>query len=424
MALNIDTLVRQRSDVITQAQTILERAQTAGRDATSEERSEFDGLMERADNLDGDIKRMRKIEAEALERGNHSERQTEQPDVNKDQGFRNFGEMLVAVARAGVGGEVDPRLLRAAASGLSEKVPSDGGFLVQSDFAAEILKRAYNNGQIASRVRRTPVGGNGLRMNGVDETSRATGSRHGGVRAYWQDEADAYTASAPKFRKIELTLKKLTGLYYATDELIEDATALESVAGEAFSDEIAWQVDNAILRGPGGGQPLGILNSASLVSVAKESGQAAATLVDDNIMKMYSRMWAPSRSNAVWLINQDIESQLFAMTTGDMPIFMPAGGLADAPLARLMGRPVIPVEQCSTLGTVGDIVFADLSQYQWIEKRGGIETASSIHVRFVQGEQTFRFTYRADGQPMWSNTLTPSNGSNTLSPFVALATRA
>jgi HK97 family phage major capsid protein len=87
-----------------------------------------------------------------------------------------------------------------------------------------------------------------------------------------------------------------------------------------------------------------------------------------------------------------------------------------------MGRPVIPVEYCSTLGTVGDIVLADLSQYIVIDK-GGVQTAESIHVRFAYDERTFRATYRIDGQPWHRSAITPANGSNTQSPFVALATR-
>ena len=84
---------------------------------------------------------------------------------------------------------------------------------------------------------------------------------------------------------------------------------------------------------------------------------------------------------------------------------------------RIKGRPVVPVEYCKTLGTVGDIILADMSQYAFIDK-GGIQSASSIHVQFVAGETAFRFVYRCNGMPEWSSALTPLNGSsNTLSPF-------
>jgi len=164
------------------------------------------------------------------------------------------------------------------------------------------------------------------------------------------------------------------------------------------------------------------------VSVAKEVGQAAATVVYQNVLKMWSRMWAPSRGNAVWFINQDVEPQLMqlymAVGTGGVPVWMPANGISGSPYATLFGRPIIPVEYCPTLGTVGDIMLVDLSQYEFIDK-GGVQQTSSIHVSFLTGETAFRFMYRCNGMPEWKSALTPKSGSaNTLSPYVALATRS
>jgi len=46
-----------------------------------------------------------------------------------------------------------------------------------------------------------------------------------------------------------------------------------------------------------------------------------------------------------------------------------------------------------------------------------------MHVKFITDEMTYRFIARNDGQPSWNAALTPKNGSNTLSPYVALAAR-
>jgi len=342
-----------------------------------------------------------------------------------DRPFKSFGEQLTAVIRAGTGGELDPRLK---ATGMSEGVPSDGGYLVQTDFATELLKRVYETGQVASRCRKIPISAssNGLKLFGIDETNRATGSRWGGVQAYWLGEGVTKTESQPKFRMMELGLKKLIGMYYATDELLQDATALEGVVSEAFKEEFAFRLDDAIINGTGVGQPLGVLTSSCKVTVSEETGQAADTLIAENVIKMWARMWAKSRANAVWFINQDIEPALFTMTlavgTGGIPVYMPANGLVDSPYGKLMGRPVIPIEQCATLGDIGDIILADMSQYILIDK-GAMQSASSIHVKFTTDETAFRFVYRVDGQPLWSSALTPYKGSNTLSPFVVVEGR-
>lgn len=220
---------------------------------------------------------------------------------------------------------------------------------------------------------------------------------------------------------LELSLKKLTGLCYATDELLQDASALESVIRQAFADEFGFKIDDAIINGTGSGEPLGILKSGSLVTVAKESSQTDKLTVE-NLIKAWNRLWARSRNNAVWYINQEIEPYLYTLKIGDTPVYVPAGGLSEKPYGTIFGRPVIPLEQCSAAGEVGDIILADLSQYLLADK-GGINATSSIHVRFLYDENVFRFIYRVDGQPIWNKPLTPYKGSSSVSPFVTIAKR-
>jgi HK97 family phage major capsid protein len=342
--------------------------------------------------------------------------------------FVNLGEQMQAVHRAAVVHDRDPRLV-AAALGANETIPSDGGFLVQVDSSTEILKRTFDKANLAAKVRKFPLGvnSNGMKIRALKDDSRATGSRYGGVRGYWLAEAATLTASGPmQFREMELNLKKLGGLLYATDEQLQDAAFLEAMMLEAVSDEFAFLVDESIWAGNGAGKPLGFMNAGCKVSVAKETGQAVRTIVFENIQKMYSRFWAKSMPNAVWYINQDIYPQLNALTvvvgTGGVPVYLPPGGLSQSPYGTLMGRPVQPIEFCETLGTEGDIVLADLSQYMMIDK--AVQAATSIHVAFLTGEQAFRFVYRVDGQPIDNKPITPYKGSATQSPFVTLATRA
>ena len=346
--------------------------------------------------------------------------------------FKSFGEQLKAVMIAGgPSHEIDSRLNAVTkASGLSEGIPSDAGFLVQQDFATELLKLTYDTGLLVPRCRRLPISGNsnGIKVNAIDETSRATGSRWGGIRGYWKDEAATKTASAPKFRQVVLDLKKLTGLCYATDELLQDTVALESLLMQGFAEEFGFMLDDAIVNGTGAGQPLGILNAACTVSQAKETLQGATTFVAENAEKMWSRLWARSMPNAAWLISQGVWPQIFqfyhAVGTAGVPLYIEPGRITDAPFGAILGRPILPIEQCAALGTVGDVILADLSQYLLIDK-GGIQAQSSIHVRFLYDETVFRFVYRVDGQPTWASPLTPyTDTAKTQSPFITLATRA
>ena len=345
--------------------------------------------------------------------------------------FSSLGQQMLAVVNAGrPGGKTDPRLYNAAASGLNETVQSDGGFLVQTDFVDGLMQDLIKSSVLAPKCRPQQISGNAnsMKINGVDETSRATGSRQGGIQAYWADEADEKTKSKPKFRKIELNLHKLIGLCYATDELLADAPALESFIRAAFPAEFAFVTDDAILRGTGAGQPLGILNAGSLVTVNKEAGQKVDTITAQNVIDMSSRIFAGSYLNANWYINQMCLPQLYTMSVavglGGQLIFMPPGGISGAPYGTLLGRPVIPIEQASALGDVGDILLADLNGYVLAQK-GGIQSDVSIHVRFVYDESVFRFVLRLDGQPVRATALTPYKGGAgaTQAHFVALQAR-
>ena len=415
----------KREDARLKAMAVLNKAEAEDRFLSEDEQKDIDKYEEEIRAWDESIGRAEKLLAIEPE-----DRSTEKPEVkptpakDNEKRFASFGEQLMAAYRAATpGGKVDERLTTRAASGLNESSPSDGGFLVQQDFVTELLKRTYETGILASKVKKIPIStnANGMKINAIDEDSRANGSRWGGVQTYWEGEADEITASKPKFRQMELSLKKLTGLCYATDELLQDAAALEAVIRQAFAEEFGFKIDDAILSGSGEGEPLGILNSGAIVTVAKEASQTDIITVE-NLIKMWNRLWSRSRANAVWYINQELEPYLYTLKIGDKPVYIPAGGLSEKPYGTLFGRPVVPIEQCSAAGEVGDIILADIGQYLLIDK-GGVKSASSIHVRFLYDENVFRFIYRVDGKPIWTKPLTPYKGSATVSPFVTLAKR-
>jgi HK97 family phage major capsid protein len=377
----------------------------------------------------------RKTPADSTAIGDDDDGSTTRIDVVPKQPFRSLGEQLQAIAGAANSGGavVDGRLrwdsLTAATGGAVAGIASDGGYLIQKDFSTTIMTRMNEIGNIKSRVNTIPISANsdGLELYAVDETSRATGSRWGGVQVHWGAEADEATAKKPKVRRMLLELKDLIGLAYASNRLLRDASALGAIFTQAFSEEMNFMIEDGLINGNGVGKPIGVLNSGAVVSVAKETGQAAATIVYENIVKMYSRCWLRSRPNAVWIYNQDIEPQLMTMSIGvgtaGQPVYLPAGGASASPYATLMGRPAFPVEYCATLGTTGDIMLIDFSQMAAIEK-DAMQADQSIHVRFNTNENTFRFIYRFDAQPTWNSALTPYKGSATKSFAIKLDTRA
>lgn len=437
--------LRQKAhDLTDESRNLVAAAEREGRPLTDGEKARDDEIFASLEGLRSDIEREERRQALAMSApavavaapGESFRpvgvRVSDVRDRAVERPFTSFGEQLQAIAGAALNpSELDPRLLRyqAAATGLGAAEGSTGGFLVERAYSDMLMARAREQGVIAPRCRHIPLarGTEIIELPYIDETSRVTGSRWGGVQVYRAAEAAAVTATQPKFRSLEIRIHEMRGLCYATDRLLRNAPAMEAYVGDAFASEFAWKLDNEILNGTGSGQCLGIMNAAALVSIAKEAGQAAATVVRENIDKMWARGFAKLRPNMVWLANQDIEPQLeqlsAAVGTGGLPIFLPPGGITDQPNSRLKGRPILPIEQAATLGTQGDLLLVDLSQYLVFDQ-GTMEQESSMHVRFINHEMTFRFVMYVSGQPMWRSALTPANGSNSLSAYVTLDTRA
>jgi len=351
-----------------------------------------------------------------------------------DQPFKSLGEQLKAVYTKAVKGIIDPRLGKSHADatkavlGLNEGVDSEGAFAIQDDFAALLTDPMFAPGTLLNQMPAPmPLSGSGMKVPYIRDSAAASGTRFGGMVVYKVAEGATISASSPApLKRLNLDLTKYACVYYATEELLEDAGALASQLQTFVPQAIRYEVENDVINGIT--NPLGIMAAPALVSVTKETGQAADTIVMENISKMWARMYAPCRSRAIWLINQDVEPQLDLLSipigTGGWPVFLPAGGISASPYATLKGRPVLPVDYCQTLGDKGDIILADLSQIVSASKAGGVKATSSIHVAFLTDQQCFKFIYRYTAAPGWESAFTPLNSSATLSPFVTLDARA
>ncbi len=341
--------------------------------------------------------------------------------------FQSLAEFLAAVVGAESAQQNDPRLsYSAAATGQNEGSGAAGGFLVPSAMVADIWTRVYGTGRILARCDRQPLTvGDRLALPAVMERSRVdgeqpSGSRFGGVQAYWTDEAGANNDSSLQFEMINLHLKKLLGMVYTTDELMQDAPALAAALKRLFGMEASFAIEDAIVNGNGVAKPLGILKSPALITVAKDGSQTAATVSATNLSNMASRLWGPSHASAIWMMGNDAFAKVLELESSD-GISLEVGPNGERMLLQ------IPVELCEyppALGSAGDIILADWSQYILAEREQNPSVLSSIHAKFATDESAFKIRYRVDGAPGWASPITPKNSANTQSPFVALGARA
>lgn len=360
-------------------------------------------------------------------------------------GFKHAGEFYKDVAKAGMrdGGGPSSTLQAWTKASLGsdtvsqEAVGADGGFAVPSEFRDQIMSKVMGEDSIAARCDTYTMQRNAMAVPDDETTPWQT---TGGILANWEGETGTYDQSKVSLKLKELRLRKLTALVPVTEELLDDATAIEAFVGRKASEKIDFKLGDAIFRGNGAGQPLGFLNSGALVEVAKSSvpdAQTADTVVQYNIERMWERMYAPYRANAVWFIHHTVEKELMRLSfqgrddsgdpvTGDQSVssYIPPGGLSNSPFGSLLGRPVIVTQHCNELGDAGDIVFCDMSQYWLGMKAGGVDAQTSIHLWFDQDAVAYKFRMRVDGQPWLSAPIDSRDGTVTQTAFVSLAERA
>lgn len=399
----------------------------AGVDGYSEEQiSEIETLNGEFESLQAQLTTHEKVEAMKAKAAAPAPRATAAPaprmEVGRSAtdrfgGFKSSGEFFMAV-KAASNGKVDQKLMNQVAF---EKSGEDGGFLVPEEMSSEITKKLAVRESLLAATRQFPMSSNSMTMN-IDESQ----PWNSGVQAYWTAEGAPMTASKPVFKQANLRLHKLAALVTLTDELLDDATALEAYIKEAAPEAIMQKVNDSIISGDGVGKMKGILPSPFCVTVTKETAQAADTILVPNVVKMYSRMFPQARAGATWYINAGAEEQLNGLkdSDGNYIYLGPGQGLNQTPYGVLLGRPVIPMMSAMpALGDVGDIMFANLKYYYSGMKAGGVKSASSIHLYFDREITAFRFSMRIDGNVPFVAPVTTQYGSFNMSAFVLLEAR-
>lgn len=352
------------------------------------------------------------------------------PGAGLDQKFGTWSEYFAATWAGARGAEALSAQSDIAKiqNSFGSTVPSDGGFLIPEILRAELLRVALEMAVVRSRARVVPMESLTVPYPMLDSTSNAS-SVYGGVVGYWTEEGGTLTDSSPTFGRIELAAKKLTLYSEIPNELFSDSIiSLQQFMNESYPEALAWFEDVAFTDGNGTGQPLGYLNAPAAVTVAKESGQAAASIVWENIVKCYSRMLPSSIARAVWVAHIDTFPELATMAlsvgTGGSAVWIgtPGSDGAGSPPMTILGRPVIFTEKVSSVGGAGDINFVDFGYYL-IGDRQAMQAQTSTEYKFGNDKTAVRVIERVDGTPWIKSAITPRKGSNTLSPFVKVAAR-
>ncbi len=433
-------LQQKRAEASAEAERLLIPAEGAD-GLTAEATTAFDAKMAQIAGYDRELAAIASLQeaernAPAVGRSPVSVHLNAEDDLSRGfQSIEDFGLAVRAASAGGSGRFVDPRLsaaarlaagmggsngIEAAPTNFHRETGSDDGWEVPPMYRDQIWSLVYEGDDLLSLVNAEPTNSNSVEL--LADESTPWGAT--GIQAYWAGEGVQMTPSRLATEGRQVKLHKLHAYVLATDELLEDAPRLASRLTVGAARAIEWKSSEAIMNGTGVGQPLGWNVAASLVTVAKETSQTAATVAVANIGKMYARLLRNPGARPTWFATSDIVPQLIGLAIGNQPVWTGVnGGMKEAPTGTLLGIPIRFTEHTAALGTVGDLQLVDLNGYYAAKRSTAPQYAESIHLFFDYGIKAFRWTFRFGGQPFLSAAVTAKNGTSK-SHAVVLATRA
>ncbi len=337
-----------------------------------------------------------------------------------NHGFtKGFGEYLMSVREQKVTGYRDPRLMVNSVSTFGGiGVGSDGGFASPPQFAAGILETVKAKESFVNALGSVQTSSSLL----VVPTDEDAPWHTAGVTAAKTGEGAAITASKNVVKQVKIVMHAIKALVHVSEESLSDIPFLASFVQNKMATKLRWKCENYCVNGTGEDEPLGMLNSAALLSLADDSYSNATLIAPETIFKMKASLL--EAAGAFWIVNPIVQPQVWALksdATAGYPLYTP--DMTKAPGGLLLGLPVYVSEACKNLNTQGDIILVSPSGFI-CAFNGGVQTASTIGFAFDQDLQSFRATMRMGCAPTLSTTVLRADGVNYAAHLVALAARS
>lgn len=432
MATDWKILLGEAHQLFEEARTLVSQED----EMTGEDNERLEKLLEAAREKKGRAMQLKSIIEEAKESVAQKEQENLEKEIKDKPApglFKNWGEYLEAIWYQSVEGIKDPRLTKYRedrkeghqTKDLTGAVGSSGGFLIPTQFLPQLQAMQAEDtiirGAGATVIRMTS---RSVQLPVLDQTGTTAGFPHwyGGMRFYWTEEGAEKTETEPEFKLVTLVAKKLTGITNASDELVEDSaiSLADFLTGPmGFAGGVAWMEDYAFIRGVGGGQPLGILNSPCLLTPARAAAGAIGYVDVINMLEQF----LPS-GKGQWVVTQSGMSNLIQMAgPAGNPSYVWQPNARDGVPGFLLGMPVRFSEKVPVIGTTGDILLMD-PRYYLIGDRQRTTIESTKFHKWAFDKTSWRVVHRVDGQPWLSAPITYEDGATQISPFVALGSTA
>ena len=333
----------------------------------------------------------------------------------QDPTHKSFGDFCLAIKRGDV-----KRLksIYGSIKTLEEDGGTSGGYLVPEEYRNELLKMTATSSQVTGLVTRVPVNTDAGSYPALDQFTAPTAgvgdtAFAAGVKVTTKNESGTLDNNEPVFTEIQYRIGKIGDLVYVSNELNMDSPqSIDGILRALFTIAIAGKEEYFIFRGPGAGQPLGLLNSSAAVAVTTATNNVFSYVDAASMISRFHAYLSPGR----FFMHPSVFPDVATWEIG-------TAGAAAPKLADLgYGAPIFS-EHLPQANNAGDAVLADLRAYIFFDRQG-MTIDYSEHAAFTTDRVVWRVKERLDGMPWLKGTITLADptGSYTTSPSRTIMT--
>lgn len=401
---NIAQMKERMFTLIDQVRQMAQTAENESRALTAEEQEKKSKMMDEIKQFEKDIAEEEEIQRIESQRANHPDNDPEKTAHE----WRSLGEFV----KTALTNPNDERLANREVEGRQANqemgTGSQGGFLVPEQFSDQLLTVAPDEAIIRPRATIFASGDADFKIPALQYSGN---NMFAGASVTWIDEGGLKPQTDIEFKQITLQPYEVAGHVRVTDKLLRNAPVIEQIVSTQLRRALIDAEEEVFLTNSGSvaNAPNPIIGDAATITISRSD---ANQVQYDDVKNMFARFRG---QRAVWIISRGVIPELMGMKDENNSLVWQPNARDGSP-GTLLGYPVLYSDNSPALGTVGDVVLADLNYYL-IRDGVGVAIAASPHVEFTNNITYIKAFKTVDGKPWLSG---PLPTTPTSSPFVEL----
>lgn len=311
------------------------------------------------------------------------EQKVEDPNV-----IKSFGEWMQSITKS-----PDKIKITQKASGMSEGVNADGGYLLTPQITSQIFGAEIPGSVIYPKVFKIPLQSNSIKLPIYLNTGNSATTP---PRMYpITPDGGAKTSTKPVLYQKTLSLVTWSYLVYATEELLEDAPAFGAWIVQKIREKAGWDFDNLCFNGVSANNGFeGVLTAAA--NAYRAAATVAGTIDKPSIINLMKGVLPQYQAGAEWYMSPNAWASAMNLLSTATTVTPSFGLVMSVDGQTLMGKKVNVMNQLPNLASTGDIVYGNFGTYVVAEKNG-LNLAISRDFKFDTDEVAYRVTIRQAG---------------------------